>query len=305
MTHCRRRLAPALTLALGLVLTAVAAPAETQADKLFLWRVQAGGTTSYLMGSIHLMKEGMYPLDPVVERAFARADVLVLELDPAAVDHGKMMRLMQTRGMYPAGKSIRDDLDPEVYSMLQTEAGKLGLPMVAVQRMRPGLATISITTAKLMKLGYKPEHGVDNYFTKKKGSKKVVGLETMEEQMELIFGMPNDSLLMKQTLVELKDMEEVMDKTVAAWEEGDTATLKQLMFTRPLKEHPELAPVYKRVFSDRNATMAQKIEKLLNKEQSHFIVVGAGHLLRADGIIALLNKAGSYTVEQLEPRADR
>ena len=54
---------------------------ETSNGKHFLWQVDSPTTRIYLMGSIHLLRQDVYPLAPVIEEAFAASDILVLEAD--------------------------------------------------------------------------------------------------------------------------------------------------------------------------------------------------------------------------------
>ncbi|UKS27336.1 TraB/GumN family protein [Paenibacillus sp. HWE-109] len=47
----------------------------------FLWKVENKGNTVYLLGSIHYVLEGMYPLRREIEKAFQAADYLGVELE--------------------------------------------------------------------------------------------------------------------------------------------------------------------------------------------------------------------------------
>ena len=48
---------------------------EVKQDKyhLFLWKVDSENSTAYILGSIHLANEGLYPLSPTIENAFEEA----------------------------------------------------------------------------------------------------------------------------------------------------------------------------------------------------------------------------------------
>ncbi|HLP31658.1 MAG TPA: TraB/GumN family protein, partial [Geothrix sp.] len=52
-------------------------------------------TTAYLFGSVHLGRSDFYPLPPQVEQAFARSDLLVLEVDPAAMSSAAVRQQME------------------------------------------------------------------------------------------------------------------------------------------------------------------------------------------------------------------
>ena len=55
---------------------------EAQKKKSFLWEIiPVDGPSSYLLGSIHVMKPGIYPLKPVILNAFTSCDLLAVEMD--------------------------------------------------------------------------------------------------------------------------------------------------------------------------------------------------------------------------------
>jgi len=87
-----------------------------------------------------------------------------------------------------------------------------------------------------------------------------------------------------------------MDKMVDAWSQGDTAAMEALIY-KSLEEAPELEPFFKKLFTDRNLRMADKIAGFLETDSSYFVLVGAGHLVGDDGIVALL-KAKEFSVER-------
>ena len=87
-----------------------------------------------------------------------------------------------------------------------------------------------------------------------------------------------------------------MSYVLATCEKQLKIILKTLMY-KSLEEAPELAPLFKKLFTDRNLTMADKIARFLETESSYFVLVGAGHLIGDDGIVALL-KEKEFSVER-------
>ena len=59
---------------------------------LFLWRYQSGQATVYLGGTVHVLKEGFYPLPRQYEQAFQASEKLVVE---AAIDKIQPEQLQQ------------------------------------------------------------------------------------------------------------------------------------------------------------------------------------------------------------------
>jgi len=56
--------------------------------------------------------------------------------------------------------------------------------------------------------------------------------------------------------------------------------------------------MYQRLLVDRNRNWMPKIEALFARPGRAFVVVGAAHLVGADGLISMLRARG-YTVEQM------
>ena len=151
-----------------------------------------------------------------------------------------------------------------------------------------------------MKLGYSPEYGIDLYFLHKAQDKKeIIELESMESQLALFLDAPDGALLLKQTILELSEMEKEMGDIVSSWNKGQAAKLNALLFTKTLREHPEVLPIFERVFFNRNIKMAQRINSFLHTDKTYFVVVGAGHLIGEKGIVALLENATAYRIKQL------
>jgi len=59
-----------------------------------------------------------------------------------------------------------------------------------------------------------------------------------------------------------------------------------------------IAPLFRKLFDERNIKMTSKIEGYLNAGGSYFVIVGAGHLIGERGMVELLKSKG-YIVEQL------
>jgi uncharacterized protein YbaP (TraB family) len=60
----------------------------------------------------------------------------------------------------------------------------------------------------------------------------------------------------------------------------------------------DIQSISDRVITRRNNNWIPKIDRLLQSNETYFVVVGAGHLGGLDGLLALLRQRG-YKVEQL------
>jgi uncharacterized protein YbaP (TraB family) len=265
-------------------------PAKTKPSR-FLWEVKSKTATVYLLGSVHIASPSMYPLDPAIEQAFARADTLVLETPMDADAQQRAAALMQQAGMYTPPDSLDKHVDPKALASLEKAVGALGLPMLAVTSMRPWLVALTLTLLKLQTLGYRPELGIDQHFHAAAGKKRVAALETLEEQVALFRDMPEkiQAAALRQTLAQLDELPDLMRRAVDAWRRGDLAAFEKLLVEPTRKDYPEL---YRRLIVDRNRAMAAALGRYLAGNGTTFVVVGGGHLVGRDSIVRMLEAAG-------------
>jgi uncharacterized protein YbaP (TraB family) len=270
-----------------------------QEGKSFLWKVQSEKSTVYLMGSIHLLKEEDYPLIQEIESAFKNSNFLVVEANIQDQDKMDLQKITAT-AFYPPNDRIAEHVSPETYELLKKEAAKLDLPLEMINQQRPWFLSMALEAMELMKLGYDPRYGLDNYFlSKAAGQKKILELEGLDEQINLLSTLSDreQELLLLLTLKDLQNAAQEVNRLVQAWKSGDTQAMEAIVAKSP-REDPKLVPIYEKLINDRNRKMASKIEDYLKGDGSYFVVVGAGHLLGGKGIVETLRQKG-YRVEQL------
>lgn len=268
--------------------------AQAANDKAFLWRITQPESTVYLFGSIHLADRSFYPLRANILEAFDQADHLVVEINLNANNAITIQEWIGEHGRYPQGQSIKQDLSPETYQQLSDYLSKQGMNLEAYENQKPGLLVTAITSLKMMQLGLSPAYGLDFFFLQRAENQKknVLQLETFEQQLLMLIDMPNPDLLVQQTLSQLTSIEDFMDELIRAWKLGNEQKMNELMIEDEFEAHPEFAPIFDRLFTQRNIAMSKKIQGYLKKPGSYFVVVGAGHLVGKDSIIDLLEQQG-------------
>ena len=61
------------------------------------------------------------------------------------------------------------------------------MPLELINRQKPWLLALTLEALELMKLGFDPQYGIDAYFlSKAQGSKKILELEGVDEQFNLL-----------------------------------------------------------------------------------------------------------------------
>jgi uncharacterized protein YbaP (TraB family) len=274
-------------------------PERTQAEgKSCLWKIQSQKNAVYLLGSVHFLKEDSYPLAGAIERAFDDSQELVLEVDFGALDPARSQRVMLEKGLYENGKTLEGSLSKETYASVQKTMREWGMDIRALNRFEPWFVALTVMNLRLQKLGYDPNRGVDKYFFDKARTsrKEVLGLETFEFQIDLFDELPADTQesMLLQTLSDLEVMETELHRVVRSWVSGDVEVLDSLLLGS-FKEYPA---VYQGLILKRNQKWLPSFERFLAQDKNIMLVVGAGHLVGEDGIIAVLRKKG-YVVEQL------
>lgn len=269
--------------------------------KSLLYKVGSASSTVYILGSIHLAKPEIYPLDTVIEQAYKRSDVLVVELDAESQESMiAMQTAMAQLGMYPNGKSLQTELSAQTYKQLQTYAVKSGLALHMLEQMRPWVVMLQLSVMEMMRLGYSPELGIDKHFVDqaKRDSKRMMALETIEEQMALLSrdDKTYQDKLLRYTLESMSEMEPMLNKLSHSWKNGDTKTIEK-MFLLTMQDDPSLNDIYDALITKRNYMMTKKIQGFLKTKKDYFVVVGAGHVIGKEGIVDLLQQRG-YKVSQ-------
>jgi len=278
----------------------VANVSASDLQKSFLWKIQSNKNTLYLLGSVHMASKKLYPLSKIIEDSFAKASVLAVELNENKVNPEAMQQTIVNQGMYRDGDSIKAHISTDLFNLLEQFLSDNKIQNTNLYKYKPGILSMVLSSIHARNLGYTTEFGIDHYFINKaeQQNKLIVELESMEEQLSLFVNMPNQSLMLQYTLDELSTMNDEFDDMLKYWKYGDHKKLNELTILEPLQKHPELEPIFEKLFFARNRRMTASIVSFLESKQTYFVIVGAGHLIGSSGILELLRKR-HYSVKQL------
>ncbi len=278
----------------------VSTPALAQkTGNQFMWKVEGpDGSSAYLLGSLHVLTADMYPLHVTINKAFTESKTLVEEVDIDEMSDPMIMMAALSKAMLTDGRTLDQVVAPGVYAEVKKRAEKTGLPMVALQRMKPWLVAITLMAPTLQAAGFKPELGIDRHFfdrAKDSGMKRQA-LETMAFQLDQ-FDTLSPKLqeeLLKSTMDDLDSEVSGVKDMAQAWTYGNVAAIEKLTLAS-LQEAPEL---YERLLVQRNLNWIPHVETCLKQNSACFIVVGAAHLVGPDGLPTLLSKKGYKVTQQ-------
>ena len=263
-------------------------------DRALFWQVQSENAKLYLLGSIHYADESFYPLRREITQAFTSSDHLVVEINVDADKAKRYRDLIQQKGTYEGGATIRDDISEETYRQLQYRLRRLDMPYDMVNKQKPGILVLTLTAVQVMKMGFMPEMGIDAYFLKSAvdSSKHIIELETIDDQMDIFLNITDADLLLRETLYSLDEAETLMIDMTHCWKMGDEACHEKILFEDAVTRYPSFMRIYDRLFYERNENMANDIKGFLDGKGTYFVVIGAGHLVGDKGIPKLLRDAG-------------
>lgn len=274
---------------------APAVPASDAAPKHFLWHVDGGDNTVWLLGSVHLLRPEVYPLPAPINAAYEEAALIVFELDLDAVQ-AEAAKMLQ-RGTYPPGKTLQTELGEDTWRQVEAALTDVGMSPQLFQRMEPWFVALTLTALKLQQAGFADSTGIDAHFFRRAraAGKERRALETLDEQITIFdeMGATVQEAFLQSTLSELSNLSAEMDALTALWQRGDAPGLE----ARALDELRRTPALYDALLLERNRRWVPDIEALIAGEQDALVVVGALHLVGDDGVVAMLRERG-YAVTQ-------
>lgn len=286
---------------LAAVVTAVLASgvaAAQDARKHFLWKVEGpGASVAYLLGSLHVLTPEFYPLSADINKAFAASRTLVEELDLDEMDDPAQMMSALSKAMLSDGSTLDQIVAPSTFAEVSSRAGKAGLPMMALQRMKPWLVAITLMGPTLQAAGFKAELGIDKHFfdRAKEAGLKRQALETLAYQLDR-FDQLSPRLQEELLISSMKELDTQVGNVrelAQQWAAGDVKALEASL----LASFEGSRELYGRLLVERNHNWVPHVEACLQQDAGCFIVVGAAHLVGPDGLPTLLTKKG-YAVTQ-------
>jgi len=268
------------------------------ANAQLLWKVSGNGLSkpSYLFGTNHLIEKEKIPGFDKVLTIIPQTDAVVGEMDLSDM-LGMQLKVMKVAIMKDS--TFKQLLSADDYKMVDKELKEVvGMGLDKLGKMKPIMLS-TLYEAKLYmnqnNLKKEPE-AIDQVFQKqgKKAKKQIIGLETVEQQMDILF---NSTSLKRQSemLVQaVKDKDKslvVLKKLSEAYVAADLQKLSELG-----KDEEQMTNDEKKVLIDnRNNNWVIQLKALM-PVKSCFVAVGCLHLTDEVGLIQQLKVAG-YTVE--------
>ncbi len=280
------------------VLLALAGSGSTAVADTSVWVASSGNSKVYLGGTVHLLRPGDYPLPEEFEQAYQDSQRLFFETDVSSMNDLAVQASMLQQLTYNDSRSLRSVLDEEAYNALSSYLASVGMPLMMMEKFKPGLVVSTLQILEFQKMGFTPQ-GVDVYFSNRaiSDAKAVGELESVQAQIDYIasMGEGNESEFILLSLDDLEEISTSMEDLVTAWRQGDMDTLSSLFVEDMRIESEEL---YNSLLLERNLNWLPAIEAMFQEDGTEFVLVGAAHLVGRDGLLSLLEDKG-YEIRQL------
>lgn len=268
-----------------------------------LYKIEGNGLKepSYIFGTHHLAPISVIESFGAAE-PFKNATQVVGEIDMTQ-NPMEMQMAMQPHMIAPADSTLSKVIPAEDFSVINEEFKKWapmqGMELSMLDGMKPmvvtTIVTLGITSDAIP--DYNPNEQLDTWFqtTGASEGKKIIPLETAEQQATLLFDFTPISIQAEALVEMLKEPQKAVDSAKQLTKAYMTQDLAQMLsLSEKDDEHPEFMEA---LLDRRNADWITKLPAIFN-EGSTFVAVGALHLPGEKGVLEGLRKKG-YTVTPL------
>jgi len=261
------------------------------------WRISGGGLKhpSYLYGTMHASDKRIFNFGEKTNKAFTEARAYAMELDPEKMLSPNTLTQMIMKGDDKISTLIPDSDYHFVDSIMKIS---MGVGLALFNKMEPIIVSAIVDEYSMgitMTDTSNKKDEMDLYFYKlaQKAKKKVIGIESVDEQLNALH------------VLDYREQADLLIKSIEDVKQGDKSSNVDIMkyyiaqnldSLLAMGDDQQMPPkLYKAMITDRNIRMADRISVFI-KEQETFVAVGALHLPGPGGVIDLLRKKG-YTVE--------
>jgi uncharacterized protein len=272
---------------------------DAAVDHGFLWRIERGGRSSYLYGTIHVAQpEWMFP-GPLTKKAIAAVDTVALELD--VLDPSVPLRLAQSVQSRP-GETLPAELVRRIDARMAAEC----MDPARWRGFAPEFQIALLATMAARREGFDSAYAIDGVLAvaARTFAKSVVSLETPESQMAALRA-PTREAMLELVRSSLDDLDSgragpLVVRLVRAWNASDLTTLEDYERWCECERNDAERQTMKVLLDDRNVALAAQIDAMHAGGHAVFAAVGSLHMIGPKGLPALMRERG-FRVELVVP----
>lgn len=268
----------------------------------FIWKTTIHESTFYLAGSVHAGNEECFPLPDDFMECYEQADVMIMEveedfdtLEQLMLDYAEKDR--QSEDLY-----FRHHLDSATIQQILKVLDKE--EFLKYDQYKGWFLNMTLSGTRLKLVGFDPDYGIDMFFRKKASAdmKMVIGLDRFEDQLKLFeFDVPHEAQvrIIEQTAASMEMQARAEAPLMTSYFAWDPEAFEGTFLSMYDFENPTIKNVYDLVFTARNKSWVEKLEKIaLDAPGTYMVLVGAGHLFGPGNLRELLERNG-HVIEPL------
>jgi uncharacterized protein len=274
---------------------------KTANDGALLWRISRKGIAdSYLFGTLHMTDERVTRLSKTVLDAISHARIVALEVADVApgalaATIAKSPKLM----MFSDGRQLDQLISPEAFAHVRGQLESARLPGQFARLLKPWVVSMVMAVSDCERKRMANGNPVlDKWIAEaaEENEVPVVGLETMEAQLEAAAAVPmEEQVAMLRTTLTMADRADDLRETLLQLyltrQIGAAFPLQKLLARRSGLRDTSFEGFKAHMIDRRNRQMRTRALPLL-AEGNVFIAVGALHLIGENGLVSLIRNAG-------------
>lgn len=277
---------------------------------VLFWEVKSDdGKRMFLLGSIHVADDDIYPFSDVVMYAFNESSALAVEVDIDALNKDVQLQIQVLQYfMYDDGSTIEDHIDEELFNRAKQYLVDRDKYSESYLLLKPIFWAELLSEVAAEKTGLSFDKGVDLYFLKeaKKAKKEILQVESATGQAEALAGLSDamQEFYLEDTLNNVGNLVRNTLDLYEIWKEADVDKLEKYVYNVDKKktlsdEQLEALNEFEKVMIiDRNKLMVEKAVEYINSGKTVFFVVGAAHMIGESGLVNQLESKGYEVVKR-------
>jgi uncharacterized protein YbaP (TraB family) len=249
-----------------------------------LWRIEHEDLAEpcYLFGTMHVRDARAFVGVEQIKQYISQCDVFASEFDLSEADQTRYTNAI----ILAEGKKLKDFFDAKMYKKLaKVFRRETGRNISEVNFLKPIAVSNILTEAQFSR---EENDSLDDtlYQFAQTQSKQIIGLETFDEQLDILGSIPEESQLksLRQAARNFGRVRRQIKKSVDAYCNGDLPKIYKTVKKSNSGQH-------KLLLSNRNEIMSERIWAAA-KNGSLFAAVGAAHLGGKIGLLQLMRKKG-------------
>ncbi len=272
---------------------------STKPTKGYIWEATKGEDTIYLVGTMHPAPTNVNFFNEKINDIIGKTDSVALELDLTDSTILKEVENYQKDKYFLKNGELKDSLTEEEFKKLEVILKDYGVKYKDIKSTSVDGLLITLNNLPFTMTGFTGEV-FDVQLSKKykELNKKVISLETVKEQLDILTT-NNDANILKE-FINGYDNKTMIDDDIKltknlfkAYETSDKEFAEKEVDR--YKEDPEL---YDKLIAKRNIKMVEKIDKMGEEKNKFMVAVGYLHFFGEDSIIKLLEEKG-YKIKDI------